>query len=161
MDQPSLTGDQLIYEAEIYFTGVVDYGVSMVDLTSGKAAVPPAGARFDQTFEGVLHGPVLKGTISGTDYLLVRADGLFHLHLHARVTTDDGTNIAMSSEGVSIPVEGRERVQLRAAVSLLTASETYDWLNRQRLWAVGTLDPLRGQALVKAYAACGLSPVCC
>jgi hypothetical protein len=68
------------------------------------------------------------------------------------VTTDDGTNISMSSEGVSLQIDGKELTQLRAAVSLFTASETYSWLNHLRLWAVGTLDPIRGEALIRAYA---------
>jgi len=131
----------------------VDYGVSIEALTSGGVAVPLPGARFDQTFEGTLNGPRLSGKISRTDYLYVRADGLFQLHLHARVTTADGINISMSSEGVSIQIEGERLTQLRATVSLFTASETYDWLNRLRLWALGTLDPVMGEALVRAYAA--------
>jgi hypothetical protein len=143
---------EMIYEAEIHFTGMVDYGVRMEDLSSKKVAIPPAGARFDQTFEGSLNGPILSGKISGTDYLHVRADGLFQLHLHARVTTDDGANISMSSEGISVQIEGEELAQLRAAISLYTAADTYRWLNQQQLWAIGTLDPTRGEALVRAYA---------
>jgi len=151
MEQPKTTASELIYEAEIHFTGTVDYGVTMQALSSRRVAVPLAGARFDQTFEGILHGPKLSGKISGTDYLYVRADGLFQLHLHARVTTEDGTNISMASEGVSIQIEGEKVTQLRAAVSLFTSSEPYAWLNQQRLWAVGTLDPMTGEALVRAY----------
>jgi hypothetical protein len=143
---------ELIYEAQIRFTSVIDYGLSMEALSSGKVAIPLAGARFDQTFEGTLAGPRLSGRISGTDYLQVRADGLFQLHLHARVTTNDGTNISMSSEGVSRQIQGEPMTQLRAAVTLFTASEPYVWLNGLRLWAVGTLDPVRGEALVRAYA---------
>ncbi|NIV31467.1 MAG: hypothetical protein GWN58_18835, partial [Anaerolineae bacterium] len=52
MEQHVLDDNKLIYEAEITFTGVVDYGVSMEALTSGQVAIPLAGARFDQTFEG-------------------------------------------------------------------------------------------------------------
>jgi hypothetical protein len=143
---------ELIYEAKIRFTSVVDYGLSMPALTSGKSGIPLAGARFDQTFEGTLTGPRLRGRISGTDYLQVRADGLFQLHLHARVTTDDGTNISMSSEGVSLQIEGEPVTRLRAAVQLFTSSESYHWLNELRLWAVGTLDPASGEAVVRAYA---------
>jgi hypothetical protein len=150
--QSNIINGQLIYSADIHFTGMVDYGVSMEALTLGTAAIPLAGARFDQTFEGRLHGPKLRGTISGTDYLHVRADGLFQLHLHARVITDDGTNVSMSSEGVSLQIEGERLTQLRAAVSLFTASETYNWLNQLRLWAVGTFDPIKGEACIKAYA---------
>ena len=144
---------ELIYEAEIHFTDVVDYGVGMDALTSGSVAVPLTGARFDQTFEGTLNGPRLSGRIAGTDYLYVRADGLFQLHLHARVTTEDGIDISMSSEGVSIQVEGERLTRLRATVSLFTVSETYDWLNRLRLWALGTLDPRMGEAVIRAHAA--------
>ena len=152
MEQLKVTACELIYEAEIYFTSIVDYGVSMEALSSRRMAIPLAGARFDQTFEGILHGPKLSGKIFGTDYLTVRADGLFQLHLHARVTTEDGTNISMSSEGVSIQIEGEKLAQLRVAVTLFTASESYDWLNQLRLWAVGTFDPMKGKALVRAYA---------
>lgn len=152
MEHPTLNEENLIYQAEIQFTGVVDYGVTMEALTTGEMPIPPGGARFDQTFEGTLHGPVLRGMISGTDYLTVRADGQFLLHLHARVTTDDGTNISMSSEGISMQIEGERLAQLRSAVTLYTVSERYTWLNGQRLWTMGTLDPLTGRAQVRAYA---------
>jgi hypothetical protein len=153
MEKYEITDKHLIYEAEIQFTGVVDYGVTMEALTSGQVAIPLAGARFDQTFEGTLQGPRLRGKISGIDYLCVRADGLFQLHLHAQVTTEDGTKISMSSEGISMQAEGQRETQLRAAVSLFTSSEAYSWLNQLRLWAVGTLDPVQGIAHVRAYAA--------
>ena len=152
MEPADIAACELIYEAEIRFTDVVDYGVCMEALSSRKVAIPLAGARFDQPFEGILRGPRLTGTISGIDYLTVRADGLFQLHLHARVTTEDGTDISMSSEGVSMQMEGERLAQLRAAVSLFTASETYAWLNQLRLWAMGTLDPVKGEALIRAFA---------
>ncbi len=143
---------ELIYEAQIQFTQTIEYGVSMEELSSRNAEVPLEGARFDQAFEGDLMGPRLRGRISGTDYLYVRADGLFQLHLHARVTTEDGANIAFSSQGVSRQIEGEREAQLRAAVSLFTSCEEYRWLNRLQLWALGTLDPVMGKAVVKAYA---------
>lgn len=142
----------LLYEAHIKFTDVVDYGISMEALSTGNLPVPLEGARFDQTFEGSLHGPRLNGRIVGTDYLYVRADGLFQLHLHARVTTKDGTNISLASEGVSNHGEGEKVAQLRSAVSLFTLSETYDWLNKLQVWAAGTFDPIKGEALIKGYA---------
>ncbi len=81
---------ELLYEAEIHFTKVVEYGVSIESISSGDIGDPLEGARFDQTFHGDLHGPRLNGTISGIDYLYVRADGRFQLHIHAQITTDDG-----------------------------------------------------------------------
>ena len=152
MDSKTITAGELIYEADIQFTETVGYGVSMAAITSGQMPLPLEGARFDQVFQGELHGPKLSGKMSGTDHLYVRADGLFQLHLHARVTTEDGVNIAFSSEGVSLQIEGEQAVQLRAAVSLFTSAETYKWLNRLQLWALGTLDPVKGKAFVRAYA---------
>jgi hypothetical protein len=152
MNTQTITAGELVYEADIQFTGMVEYGVSMKAISSGKIPPPLEGARFDQVFEGELHGPILRGKMYGTDHLYVRADGRFQLHLHARVTTEDGVNISFSSEGVSLPVEGEKTVQLRAAVSLFTSSETYKWLNHLQLWALGTLDPIEGKAFVRAYS---------
>ena len=152
MNAKTITAGELVYEADIQFTEMVEYGVSMEAISSGKIPLPLEGARFDQVFDGELHGPKLSGKISGTDHLHVRADGLFQLHLHARVTTEDGVNISFSSEGVSLQIEGEKAVQLRAAISLFTSSETYKWLNHLQLWALGTLDPIKGKAFVRAYA---------
>lgn len=152
MNPEPMTAGELIYEADIQFTRMVEYGVSMEALTSGKAELPLEGARFDQVFEGELHGPRLRGKISGTDHLYVRPDWSFQLHLHARVTTEDGVNIAFSSQGVSLQIEGQRETQLRAAVSLFTSSKAYTWLNKLQLWALGSLDPVEGKAHVKAYA---------
>jgi hypothetical protein len=152
MNPLKLTSCELIYETEIHFTQVIEYGISLVDISSGKQVVPPAGARFDQTFEGVLFGPRLRGKIRGIDYLSVRADGQFRLHLHGCLTTEDGENIALSSEGVSIHIPGVNKAQLRSSVTLFTNSAAYEWLNKLQLWAVGILDADRGEAAIKAYS---------
>lgn len=151
MNTKIISTGELIYEADIQFTEMIDYGVSMQAISSGNIPIPPEGARFDQVFEGKLHGPKLIGKISGRDHLYVRADGLFKLHLHATVITEDGVNISFSSKGISIQVEGEKTTQLRSAVSLFTSSEDYKWLNYLHLWALGTLDPVAGKAIVKAY----------
>ena len=152
MKSQTMPDGELIYEADIQFTQMVEFGVSMKAITSGTIHIPLEGARFDQVFHGELHGPKLRGEISGTDNLYIRADGLFQLHLHARVTTDDGANIAFSSEGVSLQFEGEKEARLRAAVSLFTAAEAYSWVNKLQLWALGTFDPENGRARVRAYA---------
>lgn len=152
MNTQTITTGELIYEADIQFIKMDEYGVSMEAITSGKTPIPLEGARFDHVFEGELHGPKLSGKLSGTDHLYVRADGLFQLHLHARLTTEDGVNISFSSEGVSLQIEGEVATQLRSAVSLFTSSETYKWVNKLQLWALGTLDPVKGKAFVRAYA---------
>jgi hypothetical protein len=150
-NQTLITGE-LIYEAKIQFIEEIDFGLSMADLTSGKLAIPPGGARFDQSFQGILLGPKVRGIVIGTDYLNVRADGLFQLHLHGRITTEEGDNISLVSEGVSGQDVGEAEAQLRSAVKLYTLSKSYHWLNHLQLWAIGSLDPAKGEALIKAYS---------
>jgi hypothetical protein len=144
---------ELLYEGEIHFTKTVEYGASIEAISSGDSGIPPEGARFDQTFHGTLQGPRLRGTISGTDYLYIRPDGRFQLHIHAQITTDDDVNIAFLSEGISIQQEGKGEAQLRSAVTLFTSSEQYAWLNKVQAWAIGTIDVEKGRATVMAYEA--------
>ena len=82
-----------LYEVSVKFTRVSEFGVSMEALSSGKVPPPHEGARFDVAFEGNSSSPKLKGTVTGVDYLHVRADGRFQLHIHAEVTTEDGATI--------------------------------------------------------------------
>ena len=153
MNSQIFTEGQLIYEAHIQFTGIVEYGVSLEAISSGEIPPPLAGARFDQRFTGTLTGPVLTGEINGIDHLYVSADSRFQLHIHASIQTDDGHNISFESQGVTFLDEETRETQLRAAVSLFTSSPGYRWLNQRQIWAVGTLDPVKGKAFVRAYAA--------
>lgn len=143
---------ELIYEAEIQITGIVEYGVSMEALSSGEFEPPPEGARFDQPFIGSIQGPKLKGKISGTDYIYVRADGRFELHIHAAINTDDGHNISFATSGLSHYQDGAQETQLRATVSLFSSSPTYRWVNFLQVWAMGSLDIETGKAVIKAYS---------
>lgn len=142
---------ELIYRAELAFIDEVDFGLTMQDLMSGQRSIPPAGVRFDQRFEGRLLGPKLTGTIEGTDYLRLGADGNFKLHLHGRLITAEGATMALASEGVSIP-EDDGRGRLRSTVRLHCADERYRWVNRRPLWALGLMDPQQRRALVVAYS---------
>lgn len=144
---------ELLYEAEIHFTNIVEYGVSIEQIASGSTPLPPEGVRFDYPFQGVLRGPRLSGSIAGTDYMNIRADRCFQLHIHAQITTDDGANISLSSEGLSVQEQDNKEAQLRAAISLFTSSSRYTWLNRLPVWAIGTIDIERGELRVKAYEA--------
>jgi Protein of unknown function (DUF3237) len=152
MNNNDITNFELLYQANIQFTGTVAYGTRLQDISSGKVAIPLTGARFDQTFVGELHGPKLQGEITGTDYLYVRPDGLFQLHLHARVYTQDRVHIAFSSTGVSLQSNNGDIAHIRSAVSLFTSSEAYLWVNNLHLCALGTLDISTGIAKIKAYA---------
>ena len=53
-----------IYEYDLDVTGVTDYGVSLEAILTGKATVPPQGARIDVAFEGRANGR-LTGQVRG------------------------------------------------------------------------------------------------
>lgn len=153
MSSSTITVGELLYDATVHFTKITEYGVSLEAVLSGQAAPPLAGVRFDVTVEGVARGPKLRGTIAGVDYLSMRADGRWQLHIHAEITTDDGQKIAFFADGVASPEPGTELIQLRENVTLTTASPAYAWVNLLQVWAKGTLDPIKGEVNVKAYAA--------
>jgi len=145
------TQGELLYEYTVQFTQVVEYGVSMEALTSGQAAPPPEGARFDVYFEGPATGAKLSGSVKGVDYLHVRADGRFQLHIHAEITTDDGKKIALAADGVALgepPV-----LQLRENVTLTTSAPEHSWVNTIQIWGTGTVDVSKGEVRIKGYAA--------
>jgi hypothetical protein len=77
-----------------HLTGETHFGIDLQSALSGAQAIPPEGVRVDVTFEGEFTGPKIKGTIAGTDYVLMRGDGVSRLHAHAVITTDDGERIA-------------------------------------------------------------------
>lgn len=142
----------LLYEYTVNLTGVTDYGVTLESLMAG-AAPPPEGARFDVRFDGSSSGPKLKGKATGVDYLRVRADGRFELHIHAEITTEDGHRIALFASGVGLPQPGSPIVQLRENVTLFTSSKEYAWVNTLQIWATGTADMAEHVVRIKGYAA--------
>ena len=86
-DQPT-SGEQL-YEYTVTLVGPpTEYGVSLEALAAGQVSPPPEGARFDGHFEGASTSGRLKGRLVGIDYLQIRADGRFDLHIHATITTE-------------------------------------------------------------------------
>ncbi len=149
---PINVGEQ-IYEAKVKFTNMIEFGVSMEALVSGKTPPPPEGARFDVAFEGSTSGPELKGKISGVDYLSVRADGRFELHIHGVISTQDGANISFFADGVAIPRKGSPLLDLRENVTMRTSSPLYSWVNLLQIWAQGTVDVSQQEVHVKGFVA--------
>ncbi len=43
---------ELLYEYEVKFTGITEYGVSLESLVAGEAAPPPEGARIGAKKDG-------------------------------------------------------------------------------------------------------------
>jgi hypothetical protein len=144
---------ELLYDYTVKLTGVTEYGVSFAALSAGTAGPPPEGARFDIAFEGTSTGPKLKGTAKGIDYLRVRADGRFELHIHAEITTHDGQKISLHADGVALPQQGSPVFNLRENVTLFTSSKDYAWVNALQIWGVGTVDLGEQVVRIKGYSA--------
>lgn len=143
---------ELLYEYTLKITGLTEYGFSFEALMAGTAPPPPEGARFNVLFEGAAVGK-LKGTASGIDYLRVRADGRFDLHIHADITTDDGQKISLEGDGVALPREASPIADLRENVTLFTSSKSYAWVNTMQVWGIGTVDLAAQVINVKGYRA--------
>jgi len=143
----------LLYEYEVKFTGVTEYGVSLAAIVAGEVAPPPEGARIDVAFEGSSTGPKLRGTVKGIDYLQIRGDGRFQLHIHAEITTDDGEKIALFADGVAYPQQGSNIANLRENATLSTSSKAYAWVNTLQVWATGTVDLAEQVVRIKGYSA--------
>jgi len=121
-------------------------------LMEGTVVPPPEGARFDVPFEGESVGPKLRGKVTGIDYLRIRADGRFELHIHAEITTDDGQKISLHADGVALSVQGSPIAGLRENVTLFTSSKAYSWVNALEIWGTGTVDLAEQVVRIKGYA---------
>ena len=142
-----------LYDLTVKITKIAEFGTSLMELVAGQANMPPQGARFDMAFEGTGNGTKLKFTITGVDYLHIRADGRSQLHIHGEITTDDGAKISLFGNGIAILEEGTTVAQLRESVTLITSHDAYSWVNQLQIWAQGTVDMATQEINVRAYAA--------
>jgi hypothetical protein len=132
---------------------VTEFGISLQALLTGEKTPPPEGARFNIAFEGESFGPRLKGNVIGVDYLHIRADGKFKLHIHGVITTENGENQSLSADGVALPRDGSPIADLRENVTLITSSKAYSWVNHLQVWAKGTVDLEKQVVVLKGYEA--------
>ena len=149
-DQPK-SGEQL-YEVAVKLGPPTEFGVSMEALAAGQVAPPPEGVRFDVPFEGTSSGK-LAGSVTGIDYLRVRADGRFDLHIHAAMTTESGEKVALFADGVATPRPNSSVFDLRENVNLHTSSDAYKWVNSLQVWGSGTVDLAKQEVHVKGVVA--------
>jgi hypothetical protein len=149
----TIQAGELLYEYTLKITGTTEYGVSLESLIAGNVPPPPEGARFDVWFEGAAVGSKLKGKVRGVDYLRVRADGRFELHIHAEFTADDGQKISLHADGVALPRQDSSIADLRENVTLSTSAKDYTWVNVLQIWGIGTVDLATQVINVKGYAA--------
>lgn len=120
---------------------------------SGMQAVgagPNGNRRIGLVAGGTFEGAKLRGTVlpSGTDWIIVRPDGVTVLDVRIVLETDDGATIAMSYRGLRHgPAELMERmnrgeyidpslIYFRTSVQFETAAPKYEWLNK--IIAIGT-----------------------
>jgi hypothetical protein len=101
--------------------------------------------RFDIHFEGDVSGEQVNGTISGIDYLTVRADGRFILDLYATITTSDGASISVKESGINAGGN------LRLSMNFHTNDERYRWMNHKHVWGVGTVNFATGEVNISGY----------
>ena len=142
----------LLYEYTLDVTGVTEYGVTLASLASGEPP-PPEGARLDVWFAGPSSGPRISGSVKGADYLCVRADGRFDLHIHAEITTENGGKIALFADGIAFPRPGTPVFELRENARLFTSVPEYRWVNPLQIWGVGTVDLAKQVIHIKGYSA--------
>ena len=132
-----------IYEYDLDVTGVTDYGVSMEAILAGKETVPPQGAHFDVSFEGIAKGR-LAGRVRGVD-------GRIDLDIRATIETDDGVRIGLSADGAALMRAGEPIADLSENVELITAAPGYAWVNTGQTWAPGTVNLATGKIHLDAY----------
>jgi hypothetical protein len=143
---------ELIYEYKPQVTRIVEYGASAEAVLMRTSPAPREGARLDLYLEGPVVAGRLRGTVTGVDYLNVRSDGRFELHIHAQITLEDGINVALEAGGVAIPEGDSSILQLREHVNLTSNHPALAWVNTTEVWARGTVDVSTGQVHLRAYA---------
>lgn len=137
-----LTRDDLVFDVELQITGIVDFGMTLNEILDG-ATLPPDGARLDVSWAGTTTG-LVNGEIEGTDYLYVRPDRRFELHIHAVISTNDDARLALSSWGAATLL-GDGTVRLFEYANIQTGFEQYAWINQVALRGQGIVDLATGK----------------
>jgi len=144
---------ELLYTVNLNITGIKEYGVSFAALMAGEVTTPVEGARFDVPFKGTAVGPKVNGAAEGIDYVRVRADGSFELHIHETIRTDDGQSISAHGDGVATPRPEGGIADVCVNMTLFASSKDYAWVNHVPVRGVGTIDLAKQVIQVAAYSA--------
>ena len=143
---------ELIYEYTPQVTRIIEFGASAEAVLMRTSPPPKEGARLDLYLEGPVIAGRLQGTVTGVDYLNMRADGRAELHIHGRITLEDGKKVALEAGGVAVPEGDSSIFQLREHVNLTSNDPALAWVNATEVWARGTVDVSTGQVHLRAYA---------
>src|SRR5688572_29316989 len=144
---------ELLYTVTLNVTGMKEYGVSFAALMAGEVTPPTEGARFDFAFKGTATGPKLNGAAEGVDYVRVRADGRFDLHIHETIRTEDGQAISAHGDGVATLRPEGGIADVRVTMTLFASSKDYRWVNQVPVRGIGILDLAKQVIQVAAYSA--------
>lgn len=154
---------QEVYSFEAEFTDIMPVGLT------------PRGIRIDLPYLGtVVTGPFEGATVQGTDYLLIRADGVGVMDVRTLMITPDDEVISFRASGYGLMPAGVElpppevvvspdfvwpdiEVTLQGFALFETGSETLGWLNRTAL-AVGGTASLGTRALFATVYAISAIP---
>jgi hypothetical protein len=144
---------ELLYRVTLNITGMKEFGVSFTALMAGEVTAPVEGARFDVAFEGTATGPKLNGAADGIDYVRVRTDGRFELHIHETIRTEDGQNISAHGDGLATLRPEGGIADFRVTMTLFASSKDYAWVNKIPVKGIGTIDLTKQVIQVAAYSA--------
>jgi len=143
-----------LYDAAAQLAEPIDFGLDLRAVMSGGKPIPAEGLRLNYNFQAELTGPKLKGKMVGTDYFLLRADGLGIVNAQAVLTTVEGDRIAYHADGITnSPPQGSTVVQVRENVTFHTANPKYSWINHVLCRVTGTIDLATGKGSMKGYTA--------
>jgi hypothetical protein len=110
----------------------------------------PQGMRINIPFKGEVSGPKIHGNLEGIDYLLLRADAVGVVPVHAVLTTDEGELISVQASGITTALpDGRYAV--KEVFTYQTASEKLAWLNSVQGFAEGFSDMSTNQLDAKVF----------
>lgn len=148
---------QFVYSFEAQFTGSLPVGMT------------PRGVRLDFPYAGEVVAGALEGaTVQGTDYLLLRPDGVGVIDARGLVTALDGhavsyraTGYVLMPAGVELPLDmlldpgfvwPDMDLILHGFELYETGAADLAWLNRTALAFLGTANPGTGALIATFYA---------
>jgi len=135
---------------EDYMQGEMLYEEKLKTLPPVDIGAVPEGRRLDVPFTGDVSGPIIHGKVEGTDYMLLRPDGVGIMHVHCVVTTDGGDLISYQVSGfLTAAPDGRFSV--KGAITYQTGSKELSWLNSTQGVVDGFFDMSTSELNVKVF----------